>query len=96
MRTIYKWELTTADRQCYLMPIDAKFLTVQFVNNKIWLYEEHTSIKIHGVDQMSERIISVIGTGQNIPVDENLKYIGTVFAWGDKLYVWHIFEQVVK
>ena len=71
MKTIWKYELETTDKQTVKMPYGAKILTVQIQNETpcLWCLVVPNYI-------LEEREIQIIGTGHDIN-DLGGEYIGT-------------------
>lgn len=87
MKTIWKFELETTDRQKVEMPIGAKILTVQTQNETPCLWALVNPER----KERKERYFEVFGTGHKIPLDLSREYIGTYQLKGGSL-VFHVFE----
>lgn len=89
MKTVYKYDLKGIREQSILMPLDAEVLCVQMQNNepKIWALVDS--------ENPNELVnFFIFGTGHEIKIKENLKYIGT-FQTQNKIFVFHVFKEVV-
>lgn len=96
--TIWKYRLALTDTQTIRMPKEAKILTVQPQMSRrittdnsppdeylqLWAIVDPTAL-------MSDRQISIYGTGHTMPKDPG-RYISTVQLQGGSL-VLHVFEQ---
>lgn len=84
MKVIWKFPLVLTDEQIIPVPSGKQFLCAQVHNGVITLWarvettapQEYTAIRIYG-------------TGDPIPDEDALSYIGTVQYNG---YIWHVFE----
>lgn len=93
MKTIWKYEIETTDRQTLLLPKASEILTVQIQNGKpvLWvLFDINNKTK-------TTRTIEIFGTGN--PIEEydtikSLKYIGT-YQLLEIGFVGHIFERTM-
>lgn len=85
MKTIWKYPLEITDEQVVAMPNDAEILTVQMQGSELclWAVVEDTNPK-------EPRTICIIGTGNPMPDERFLIYIGTA-QMGP--LVWHVFEK---
>lgn len=85
---IYKYPLASGSPETeILLPVGAKFLTVQTQMENICLW-----FKIPEGKALAEKRTFVrIGTGHGFD-DQSLRYLGTCFQMGQQL-VWHIFEE---
>lgn len=91
MKTIYKYQLNTADIIDIEMPIDSEILTVQAQHGKpcIWAMVDDNG-------KFKTRRFEIYGTGHEIrPLEEYKcrKYIGTYQLLGGGL-IFHVFEIV--
>ena len=87
MKTIWKVNFQIADVAYFKAPPDAEMLSVQMQRNEAMLWflcSPHLGSVTH--------TIRVFGTGQPVPDNDCLKYIGTVQTHGGQL-VWHIFKD---
>jgi len=86
MKVIYKYPLDIRHHQEIEMPSGSEILTVQSQGEMgcLWaMIDTEKEIK-------EMRIISVVGTGHEVPPD-CVKYIGTFQMAGGAL-IWHVFE----
>ena len=88
MRTIWKFELETIDRQTVDLPKCAEILTVQTQRERPCLW----AMVNPGADK-EPRKFEIYGTGHIVPYDlvEDRKYIGT-FQLQEGDLVFHLFE----
>jgi hypothetical protein len=94
MKTIWKYGLSTTDRQTLLLPQYSEILTaqVQDGNPALWVLVD-TEIKTKVA-----RVIEIFGTGN--PIDDvdarfvTRKYIGT-YQLLDSAFVGHVFERII-
>ena len=90
---IWKYEINIITEQKIQMPEDAKVLTVQLKDNKIFIY---ALVNVDNPDRnMVWRVFYMYGTGEN-GIPSNAKYIGTVQQrdMTGYIFVWHIFEKL--
>jgi hypothetical protein len=86
MNKVFKYELYIGDVVNVEMPIEAQILCVQAQKDIpiIWAI-------VDPENPVENKTFYIFGTGQVIPKDNNLKYIGTVQLLKGEL-VFHIFE----
>ena len=85
MKTIYKYELELAAVQEVEMPACPNFLDVQIQGDKICVWAQVDTEVISEAQRFF-----IVGTGKEIPPNENLNYIGTVQQGA---FVWHVWVQ---
>lgn len=86
MRTIWKWQLETADRQTIVIPRDARILCVQTQRETPCLWAE--------VDPSNSRVareIRIHGTGHPIERGDLDAYVGTYQLSGGEV-VFHVYD----
>jgi hypothetical protein len=86
---IYKYPITTADEQTLTLPLGSKILSVQCINEQLYVYAlvDENSVAV------TMKTILVFGTGQEIEEPIPLmNYIGTVQQYKG-MYIWHVFER---
>jgi hypothetical protein len=88
MRTIYKYPLELVDLQTLELPAGAELLTVQMQDGRPCLWAEVATSA-----PARPRTIAIYGTGNPIPGDAEIEYIGTFQMHGGAL-VFHAFEVV--
>lgn len=71
------------------MPMASRILSVAMQHGNMCLWAQVNP----DVDK-EFRLIRLFGTGQNIPSDRKLIYIGTILAQ-DGLFVWHVYEELI-
>jgi len=84
MITIHKYPVPFDDNFSIDMPVDAEILTFQMQdgNRCIWA-------KVDTDKPKAARNFRLAGTGHPLPIDKNMKYIGTV---QQHIFVFHLFE----
>lgn len=87
MKRIFKYPLAITDSQSLLLPIGAKFLSVQFQGELLCLWA-----LVDPEERNYQQTIRIIGTGHPITDSEYLQFIGTVQQFDGQL-VWHIFSE---
>jgi hypothetical protein len=88
MKTIWKYDVLIKDDMQISMPKDAKVLTVQTQQGVPCMWAE-----VESANDKVERYFKWFGTGHPIPIDLDLKYIGTVLLMRDGL-VFHLYEKL--
>lgn len=89
MRTIWKYHLQLANPTTHSMPVGAEILTVQ---------RQHDAIVLWALVDDAERAremreFLVVDTGQAIPDELDVRYLGTVQERSEApVFVWHVFE----
>ena len=83
--TIWKFPLQITDRQWVSVPGGSKILSADNQHGVLCLWamvnpESNTRV---------QRKIAIIGTGNPMPQDEAMEFIGTVILG---VFVWHVFE----
>ena len=86
MVTIYKYILSSAERQTLSLPNGAEILTARAQGNAVYLWA-----KVNVDAPSFDRTFLVYGTGHSIPEDIYMRYIDTVFIMG---LVFHVFELI--
>ena len=90
MITIYKYKLGETDTQELLIPTGSEILCLQLQNNIPCLW-----IKVNPDNPQFKITIRMIGTGNPIPKNEKLSYIGTFQKqYGYDTLVFHIFQRL--
>ena len=87
MKTIWKYELVTTDKQVLALPTEAVILTVQMQHGKTNLW---ALVDTEAVGEES-RTIAIYGTGHPMPDNVMRTYLGT-YQLADTL-VFHTFEE---
>lgn len=88
--TVYKYPLQITDEQTVIMPKYPHYLTLQWVRGELCLYAV-----VKPDNPPSEHKFIIVATGQEIPNDYPLIYMGTVTQRDERL-VWHVFEQICE
>ena len=83
MKTIWKFELETTDRQTISMPKDALILNINTQGDIPVLYA-----LVNTDNKVEYRIIEIFGTGHEIP--NGIIYLGT---YSIQSMVWHVFDH---
>jgi len=87
MKTIHKYKLGfPLEIKDVEFPKGAELLDAQAVGEEVFVWA-----KVDPEQPVEKRTIRTLGTGHQVPEDENLKHIGTTQMFGGKL-IWHIFE----
>ncbi len=87
MKSIWKFQLETIDKQELLMPIEAEVLTIQVQNEILCLWA------LVNTDANKEvRVFEIFGTGNPVN-NENKKYIGS-YQLMKGAFVGHVFESI--
>jgi hypothetical protein len=89
MKTIWKFRLSSADRQYFLVPPGSRVLTVQLQDQDpvIWCW-----VDTDAGEPMVQKEIWIFGTGYPMPEGLNFAYIGTFQPIHG--LVFHVFERV--
>lgn len=89
MKTIWKYELL-GRYPIISIPEKSQILSLQDQNNVLclWAYVDTDR-------QDVERWFRIFSTGEELPIDKSLKYIGTVQSY-DKSFVQHVFERMFE
>ncbi len=88
VKTIFKYQLSTVDRQDVRMPMGARILTALVQNGVVCVWAE-----VDGVTEgMEPRTIWIVGTGNPMP-GVALSYINSVMQGP---FVWHVYEEPVS
>lgn len=87
MRTVYKQKLKIDDVQTIDIHEGANILHIGKQFGSVWIWYE-----CDGEKPMTKRTIYCFGTGQEMPVDVKLQYIGTIILLDGEL-VFHFFEK---
>lgn len=84
---IYKYPVPITDRFTIEMPINAKILSfqLQYEIPNIW-------VAVLPNSSLEERKFNLVGTGNDIYMDNVKSFIGTIIMFTDRL-VWHLFEM---
>lgn len=90
MRTIWKYKLNQYSKLAIQMPKNSNILCVKHFQGDICLWAEVNTTD--GMEELETRYFAIYGTGWEMDLD-NSKYIGTVF---ENIFVWHIYEEIVK
>lgn len=85
MKTIHKYPLIGANVQL-MLPYGAEILSAQHQLGNLFLW----ALADPGNTPEPRRFV-VLGTGWNVSMDDNLRFIATSQNNG---FVWHIFEEV--
>ena len=90
MKTIWKFELQSEDKQNFEMPLDAEILSVQVQNEKPCLWA-----LVDTEEEMETRYFEIFGTGHRVGVDMGVdrKFIGT-YQLLNGSFVGHVFERI--
>jgi len=89
MKTIFKYKLRFPSViEDIEFPKGAELLDAQVVDEEIFVWA-----KVDPEAELETRTIRTLGTGHQVPEDENLKHIGTTQMLGGKL-IWHVFEVI--
>jgi hypothetical protein len=86
MKTIYKYQLQLGDQRI-LLPENAQVLSTGVQNNKILIW-----VLVDTDNTIVPRLISVVGTGWEVPDMFRRRFIGTLQI---ENFVWHVFEEIV-
>jgi len=88
--TIWKYPLSCSGNVIKL-PKEHQILSVQIQNKEpvIWILQDPT------MDNLSDVIIHIVGTGQSIPKNIMLEFIDT-FQLNDGLLVFHVFKELSR
>ena len=86
VKIIHKYTLNITKEQMIEMPKGAHFLSAQMQRGKLCVW----AIVERGKLNYMESFV-VLGTGQPVPEDQELEFLGTVQEFDGKL-VWHIFR----
>lgn len=92
MKKIYKYVLSQYSKLAFQMPKGAKILCVKEQSGEICIWAEVMLNDEGEPEELEYRTFAIYGTGWEMDLD-NSKYIGTVF---DNIFVWHIYEEIVK
>lgn len=87
---VYKFPLQIQDEQTITMPAFPHYLILRWVRGELCLYAV-----VNPDNSPTEHTFIIVGTGQDIPSDCPLIYLGTV-TQRDEVLVWHVFEKVCK
>lgn len=87
MRTIHKQILKITATQLLKLPLNSTILFVANQHNNLCIWYEC----LNSNDLTSDRLIYIIGTGHEIPIDLRMNHLGSVLMAGDNL-VWHVYE----
>lgn len=87
MKTIYKYELKTEQKQILQLPEEAVILCVQMQENKICAWTT-----LAPEQATKDRIIYIFGTGEQFDESLYLSYISTFQHNG---FVFHVFEEIL-
>lgn len=94
MRTIHKLLIDTPPGQSFFvsMPQGARVLSVQMQRDTpvFWALLDDDEEQ-----ETEEREFVIYATGHDIPKEHRLEYVGT-FQIRDGIFVWHLFEIVIK
>lgn len=82
--TIFKYPLRTIDFQNVAMPTGARILCCQNQHGDITLWAEVDADAKHEM-----RTFAVVGTGNPMPTNVGLRYIGSVQQLP---FMWHVYE----
>ena len=90
MKTIWKFQLETTDKQSIEMPIGAVILSVQTQHDILCMWA-----MVDTEDVKETRFFEVFGTGHEVHCDMGVmrKHIGTYQVSGGNL-VFHLFERL--
>jgi hypothetical protein len=88
METIHKYQIHPAERFVLKMPEDAEILCVQMQDKRPCLWA-----RVDLDDENVGRFFRIVGTGQALPADKLLSYVGS-FQMYDGQFVGHLFEEV--
>jgi len=89
MKTIFKYNLGyPLEIKDIEFPKGAELLDAQVVDEEIFVWA-----KVDPEAEVETRTIRTLGTGHQVPEDENLKHIGTTQMFDGRL-IWHVFEVI--
>lgn len=90
MKTIWKFELETTDKQIIEMPFNAEILNIQTQDETpcVWAL-------VDPLEAVEDRVIEIFGTGHKLLEDMgvNREYIGT-YQLNNGALVFHVFERL--
>ena len=85
---IFKYLILPSNvKQKIMMPMNAEVLSFQMQNQQLYIWA-----LVDPDNEMEGRLFCVFGTGHEIVLDGEEKYIGTAQMMGGSL-VWHLFEE---
>ena len=90
MKTIYKYTLTTHEKQIVPMPKDALILTASDQGSEVCVW-----VEVETENGLYPRMIEVFPTGGEIPTNMGTErtYLGTAKLMGGSL-IFHIYERL--
>jgi len=85
---IWKYELTTSDRQSVMMPKGAQILSVQVQNHTpcLWVLCDEMAA------QVQRQVLTLITGTQIAPEDADNQFVGT-YQMNDGSFVGHVFDM---
>lgn len=92
-KKIYKYKLEITPKQEVLLPKDAKILSIQVINNELFIY-----CVVNPDAEKELRVFKIVNTGGDIYFDMGIEYnfIGTFRLDDDTplgYFIGHLFEQ---
>lgn len=87
MKTIWKYDLELVDRQTLKLPSGAQILTVQMQGDtpRLWALVDPER-------ELAERRISIYGTGNPVPTDQQADGYISTFQLYDGGLIFHVFK----